>query len=581
MNGGKVNMRFSEYFLPTLKENPADAEVVSHKLMIRAGMIRKLASGIYTYLPYGLKAIKKVEKIIREEMERAGALEVLMPSVQPKELWEESGRWNFYGKELLRFQDRAGRDFCYGPTHEEVITDLVRNNIRSYRELPLNLYQIQTKFRDEIRPRFGVMRAREFLMKDGYSFDVDEKGAETTYMKMYEAYSRIFERCGLNYRAVEADTGNIGGNFSHEFMVIADSGEDVIFLCDNCKYAANREKTEISEKVSEINITEEEKPLEKVHTPSKQSIEDVADFLKVPREKIVKTLVYLVDSVLHMVLLRGDRDGNEIKVKNYLKANEIRLATDDEITNVLKLPVGYMGPFGLKNIRVIADISLKGLKNFVTGANEAGYHLLNANFGRDIEITDFADISEAKDGDYCPRCGKGQLYSKRGIEVGHIFKLGVKYSKSMNAVYLDEKGDEKLMIMGCYGIGVSRTVAAAIEQNHDEDGIIFPLPIAPFQVVIVPTNINDNEIREISAKLYNIIKNSGIEVLIDDRDERPGVKFKDADLIGVPFRINVGNTYKKEGKFELVIRKTKEKKLFDLEGVLKYIQDEIKDAENL
>jgi len=574
-------MKFTQYFLPTLKENPADAEIVSHKLMIRAGMIRKLASGIYTFLPYGLKAVKKVEKIIREEMERAGALEVLMPSVQPKELWEESGRWSFYGKELLRFQDRAGRDFCYGPTHEEVITDLVRNNVRSYRELPLNLYQIQTKFRDEIRPRFGVMRAREFSMKDGYSFDVDEKGAETTYMKMYDAYCRIFERCGLNYRAVEADTGNIGGNFSHEFMVIAESGEDLIYLCDSCKYAANREKTEVSQKVALSNIDEPEKTLEKVSTPNKKSIEEVSSFLNLPKEKTVKTLIYLVDSVLHMVLVRGDRDANEIKVKNHLKANEIRLATDEEITTQLKLPIGYMGPYGVKNLKVIADISLKGLKNFVTGANEADFHLINANFGRDIQVSEFADISEAKDGDTCPRCEKGHLYSKRGIEVGHIFKLGIKYSKSMNAVYLDEKGNENYMIMGCYGIGVTRTVAAAIEQNHDDDGIIFPLPIAPFPVIIVPTNINDNEIKEISAKLYNDIKLSGIDVLIDDRDERPGVKFKDADLIGVPYRINIGNTFKKEGKFELVVRKTKEKMLLDYENVINFIKDEINNAEKL
>ncbi len=574
-------MKFTEYFLPTLKENPADAEIISHKLMVRAGMIRKLASGIYTFLPYGLKAVKKVEKIIREEMERAGALEVLMPSVQPKELWEESGRWSFYGKELLRFQDRAGRDFCYGPTHEEVITDLVKNNVRSYRELPLNLYQIQTKFRDEIRPRFGVMRAREFSMKDGYSFDVDEKGAETTYMKMYEAYCRIFERCGLNYRAVEADTGNIGGNFSHEFMVIADSGEDLIFLCDSCKYAANREKTEVSKQVALSNIDEPEKSLEKVTTPNKKSIDEVSNFLNLPKEKTVKTLVYLVDSVLHMVLVRGDREANEIKVKNHLKANEIRLATDEEINYQLKLPVGYMGPYGVSNIRVIADISLLGLKNFVTGANEVDYHLINANFGRDIEVSEFADISEAKDGDVCPRCEKGRLYSKRGIEVGHIFKLGTKYSKAMNAVYLDEKGNENYMIMGCYGIGVTRTVAAAIEQNHDDDGIIFPLPIAPFSIIIVPTNINDNEIKDISAKLYNDIKLLDIDVLFDDRDERPGVKFKDADLIGVPYRINVGNTFKKEGKFELIIRKNKEKYLLDYEGILNFITNEIKNAKKI
>lgn len=570
---GETSMKMSQYFLPTLKEDPADAEVISHKLMIRAGMIRKLASGIYTYLPYGLKAIQKVEKIIREEMEKAGAIEVLMPSVQPKELWEESGRWNYYGKELLRFVDRAGRDFCYGPTHEEVITDLVRNNIRSYRDLPKNLFQIQTKFRDEIRPRFGVMRAREFIMKDGYSFDVDEESAERTYMKMFDAYCNIFKRCDLDFRAVEADTGNIGGSFSHEFMVIADSGEDTIFLCKHCNYAANREKTEVGEKIWHYNQDEKLKEVEKVHTPNRKTIDEVSNFLGVPPTKLVKTVIYLVDSVLHMVLVRGDREANEIKVKNYLKANEIRLATNEEIENTLGIPVGYMGPYKTKDIRIIADISLKGLKNFVTGANEIDYHLVNANFGRDINVTEFADLSEAKDGDPCPRCENGELYSKKGIEVGHIFKLGTKYSLSMKAFFLDENGKEKPMIMGCYGIGVGRTVAAAIEQNHDKDGIIFPIPLAPYPVIIVPLDIKNQEISDISNKLYKNLLEIGIDTLIDDRDERPGVKFKDADLIGIPYRINIGNSYKKDRKFEIVIRKTKEKIFMEFEEVIDYFKN--------
>jgi len=566
-------MRLTNYFLPTLKEDPSDAEVISHKLMIRAGMIRKLASGIYSYLPYGLKAIRKVEQIIREEMERAGAIEVLMPSIQPKELWEESGRWNYYGKELLRIVDRAGRDFCYGPTHEEVITDLIRNNIRSYRDLPKNLFQIQTKFRDEIRPRFGVMRAREFIMKDGYSFDVDEESAEKTYMNMYEAYCNIFKRCGLDFRAVEADTGNIGGNFSHEFMVIADSGEDVIFLCRHCNYAANKEKTEVGLRIAETNINEQLKPLQKVHTPDKKTIEEVSSYLNVPVQKLVKTVVYLVDSVLHMVLVRGDREANEIKVKNYLKANEIRLATDEEIENNLSLPVGFMGPYNLKNIKVIADISLKGLKNFVTGANEKDYHLINANFERDMMVDEFVDISEAKEGDPCPRCAHGELYSKRGIEVGHIFKLGTKYSLAMKAFFLDENGKEKPMIMGCYGIGVGRTVAAAIEQNHDEDGIIFPLPIAPYSVIILPLDIKNQEFMDIANKLYDYFVEKKIDVLIDDRNERPGVKFKDADLIGVPFRITIGNNYKKDQKLEIYTRKTKEKNYMTYQEVISYFEN--------
>lgn len=567
-------MKVSEYFLPTLKEDPADAEVISHKLMVRAGMIRKLASGIYTYLPLGLKAIKKVEKIIREEMERAGAIEVLMPSIQPKELWEESGRWNYYGKELLRIIDRAGRDFCYGPTHEEVITDLVRNNIRSYRDLPKNLFQIQTKFRDEIRPRFGIMRAREFIMKDGYSFDATEEGAEKSYMKMYYAYCNIFKRCELDFRAVEADTGNIGGNFSHEFMVMADTGEDTIFLCKNCNYAANKERTEIGQSISFINNSNEDlRPLIKVATPNKKSIEEVAGFLNVNPTKVVKTVIYLVDSVLHMVLLRGDREANEVKVKNFLKAQEIRMATDSEIEENLAIPVGFMGPYKLKNIRIIADISLKGLKNFVTGSNEIDYHLINANFDRDIQVETFADLSDAKDGDPCPRCTAGILYSIKGIEVGHIFKLGTKYSKAMKAFFLDENGKEKPMIMGCYGIGVGRTVAASIEQNHDSDGIIFPKPISPFNIIIVPTDTKNLDIVNASNYIYNIFKELGFDVLLDDRDERPGVKFKDADLIGIPFRITIGNSFKKEGKIELFVRKTKNKLFYSIEEVINYIKN--------
>lgn len=565
-------MRYSQYFIPTLKEDPSDAEVISHKLMVRAGMIRKLTSGIYTYLPLGLKVLKKVENIIREEMNRAGAIEILMPSVQPKELWEESERWNFYGKELLRFKDRLGRDFCYGPTHEEVVTDLVRNHVKSYRELPLNLYQIQTKFRDEIRPRFGVMRAREFVMKDSYSFDVDEKSAEKSYLKMYDAYCRIFERCGLDFRAVEADTGTIGGSFSHEFMVMADTGEDTILLCDSCNYAANREKAEVGEKINYINKSDETyRSIEKVHTPSKKSIEEVTSFLNITPTKTAKALIYMIDSVFYMVIIRGDREANEIKVKNAIGGTEIRLATDEEIENILKIPVGFMGPYGVKDIKVIADISLVGLKNFVTGANEKDYHLINANFERDIKVDLFADISDAKDGDPCPRCDKGKLYSKKGIEVGHIFKLGTKYSKAMKATYLNEKGEEVLIVMGCYGIGVGRTVAAAIEQNHDKDGIIFPEPIAPFKYIIVPTNINDAQIKEMAFKIYDALTEKNIDVLIDDRDERPGVKFKDADLIGIPYRINVGNTFKKEGKLEFINRKDKSTKAITFEELLNQI----------
>lgn len=565
-------MRYSQYFIPTLKEDPSDAEVISHKLMVRAGMIRKLTSGIYNYLPLGLRVLKKVENIIREEMNRAGAIEILMPSVQPKELWEESGRWSFYGKELLRFKDRLGREFCYGPTHEEVVTDIVRNHIKSYRELPINLYQIQTKFRDEIRPRFGVMRSREFIMKDGYSFDIDEKSAEKSYMKMYDAYCKIFERCGLDFRAVEADTGAIGGSFSHEFMVMADTGEDTILLCDKCSYSANREKAQVNDKISNSNISDEAlNSLEKVYTPNLKSIEEVSKFLNISPLKTAKTLIYMVDSVFYMVILRGDREGNEIKVKNAVGGNEIRPATEEEIENILKLPVGFMGPYNCKDIKVIADISLKEIKNFVTGANERDYHLINANFDRDIKVDMFADVSNATLGDPCPRCEEGKLFSKKGIEVGHIFKLGTKYSKAMNATYLNERGEEVFIVMGCYGIGVGRTVAAAIEQNHDKDGIIFPEPIAPFKYIIIPTNINDNDIKESAFKLYELLLQKGEEVIIDDRDERPGVKFKDADLIGIPFRINIGNTFKKDKKVELIRRRDKSCSLLTLEEFINQI----------
>ena len=550
-----VLMRFSKMFLPTLKEAPSDAEVISHKLMVRAGMIRKLAAGIYDILPLGLMAQRKVENIIREELNRAGAQEVFLPSIQPAELWQESGRWNLYGRELLRVKDRHDRDFCYGPTHEEVITDLVRREVRSYRQLPLNLYQIQTKFRDEIRPRFGVMRCREFTMKDGYSYDLDEKGVEETYRKMYDAYCNIFRRCGLKFRAVEADTGQIGGSFSHEFMVLADSGEDSVATCEKCDYSANVEKAEIQQKTEDRRQkTEEElKPMEVVSTPDKKSVEEVSEFLKIEKEKIIKTLIFETENGIVAALVRGDHDVNDAKIKKLLKCDVINLAGEKVVEDVTSAPSGFAGPVGL-NLKIVADNSVMGIKNFVTGANLKDAHSINVNINRDFKIDVCGDIRMVKGGDLCPRCD-GTLQVYKGIEVGHVFKLGTKYSESLKAVYLDENGKEKLMVMGCYGIGVGRTVAASIEQNHDDNGIIWPMPIAPFQAIILSLNIKNADVVKISENIYQTLRGSGIEVLLDERDERPGIKFKDADLIGMPIHIIIGEKNMKDNKVEIKVRK--------------------------
>lgn len=560
-------MFYSRYFIPTIKETPSDAEVISHQLMLRAGMIRKLASGIYNYLPLGLRSIRKFENIVREEMNKADAIEMLMPSVQPAELWQESGRWAFYGKELLRFRDRKEAEFCLGPTHEEVITDMVRREIKSYRQMPINFYQIQSKFRDEIRPRFGLMRGREFIMKDAYSFDVDSSAADLSYEKMFNAYMRIFERCGLNFRAVEADTGSIGGSSSHEFMVLADSGEDAIVSCDACRYAANIEKAE-SPLFTTASGSELE-PLLKVSTPDMKAIVDVAAFLNVPTEQTVKALVYASDKGdLVMALLRGDHELNELKLKNHLGWDDILMATEEQILACTGSPVGFLGPIGLaKDIPVIADRVVKGMVNVVMGANEQDQHYTNANRGRDFEVSGFVDIRTVEAGDACPRCETGKLEMWRGIEVGHVFKLGTKYSKALNATYLDANGREQVIFMGCYGIGIGRTVAAAIEQNHDENGIIFPLPIAPFHCSVVAVNTKDAGVMAAAEEIYFCLEKLGVEVLFDDRDERPGIKFKDNDLIGIPLRIVVGSKGLAEGNVELKIRSTGEVKMVPLADV--------------
>lgn len=545
-------MRFSKLLLPTLKENPAEAEVVSHTLLLRAGFIRKLTSGVYSYLPMGLAAIRKVEQIVREEMNAAGAQELLMPMVQPTDLWQESGRLKKYGPELLRFTDRHDRESCLGPTHEEVITDIVRKNIRSYREVPVNLYQIQTKFRDEIRPRFGLMRGREFIMKDAYSFDSTEEGAQQAYEKMHYAYHRIFSRCGLRFRAVEADTGTIGGSFSHEFMVLADTGEDTIVICQKCSYAANMEKA-VCRPLPFVG-EETEKPLEKIETPGKRKVEAVCEFLKIEPQGLVKTMVYMADGKPVAVLLRGDHEVQSVKLKNLLGASEVEMASDQECFDATGVPSGYLGPIGLK-IPVLADETVLAMKNFVVGANEKNHHYQNANYGRDFAVEKSADLRMVTAEDRCPVCG-AELELTRGIEVGHIFKLGTAYSTALNATFLDSEGNEKPFIMGCYGIGVSRVVAAAIEQNHDKDGIIFPIPIAPAKVIVLNLGITDSVITEAAEGFYAELQKAGVEVILDDRDMRPGAKFKDADLIGIPIRVTFGKKFSENGLVELRQRAT-------------------------
>ena len=565
-------MRFSRAFIPTKKESPADAEIPSHKLLIRAGFIRKVASGLYDILPLGALVIRKIERIIREEMDRAGAQEVILPIMHPAELWLESGRWDVYGKEMIKFKDRHERDYSLAPTAEEVITDLVRKEVRSYKDLPLNLYQIGRKFRDEIRPRFGLMRAREFIMKDAYSFHATDEDAEREYWNMYETYSRIFKRMGLEFKAVEADTGEIGGKFSHEFMVIADTGEGKLVYCEKCGYAASTEKAEQPKPEVPENREELFKRLEKVHTPGVKRIEEVSEFLGVPPENILKLLVYIVDGQPVAVAVRGDREVEETKLKQAFKGREVRLATDEEIERFTGQPKGFLSPIGLK-IPVYADYSVIPMVNFVAGAGEKDYHLKNVNWGRDFEVKEFIDVAEVKGGDPCPRCG-APLVEKRGIEVGHIFKLGTKYSEAMGALFVDENGQEKPMIMGCYGIGVTRVMAAAVEQNHDENGIIWPVEIAPFEVIVIPVNVKNEEIREVAERIYSELKEAGFDVLIDDRNARPGFKFKDADLIGIPYQIIVGKGVK-DGLVELKERKTGERKEISYKDVVNEIKAQI------
>lgn len=564
-------MKMSNMLISTLREVPAEAEIDSHKLMLRAGMIRKMASGIYNYMPLGLKALKKVEDIIREEMNDAGAQEFLASAVLPAELWQESGRWDVYGEEMFRLKDRNNRDFCLGPTHEEVFTDIARNEIKSYKQLPVNLYQIQTKYRDERRPRFGVMRTKTFLMKDAYSFDVDEAGLDKSYQDMFEAYTNIFARCGLENSPVQADSGAIGGAFSAEFMVKSEVGEDEIVFCKECDYAANIEK---AVSVNHEPCKEEMAELEEVHTPNISTIDQLQEFMGASADKFAKTLIFDADGRSVAVVVRGDRDVNDTKVANAIgDVIEMDMASETMVENVTGARVGFAGPIGIKADYLFIDQEVVDQSNLVVGANKSDYHIKNANYGRDFEgvVGDFRSVQH---GDKCTKCG-GDLEIMRGVEVGHIFKLGTKYSEAMGCTYVDKDGKSKPMQMGCYGIGVERTAAAIIEQHYDENGIKWPLSVAPYHVIVVPVNMKKEEQVQNAEKIYRELEAMGVETILDDRDERPGFKFKDAELIGIPMRITVGKDIV-DGKIEFVLRETGEKELIAVEDIESRVREEFK-----
>lgn len=530
-------MKLSKYLAPTLRDVPAEAEITSHQLMLRAGLMRKLASGVYSYLPLGLRALKKVENIVRKGMDNHNAQELLMSALLPKEYYEESGRWEVFGEDMFRLKDRGQRDFCLGPTHEEIFTDTVKNNIHSYKQLPVTLYQIQTKYRDERRPRFGVIRSREFIMKDAYSFDRDQAGLDASYKNMYDAYCEIFDAMDLDYLAVDADSGAMGGSGSQEFMVKSEIGEDTIAYC-SCGYCANEEKAQC---VAGEKDSADMLPMNKIHTPNSRTIEELTQSLNTDAKHFAKTLIYRADDKCVAVMLRGDREVNETKLKNHLGALELELASAEDVMRITGAPVGFAGPIGLKEkVEIIADNEIACMKNMVVGANEGDYHFENVNIERDFTPDFIGDFRNITEGDICPVCGKAEIKTCRGIEVGHIFKLGTKYSEAMGCTVLDENGKDQTLIMGCYGIGVSRCLAAIIEQHSDENGIIWPMSVAPFHVAVVPVNSNDAAQAELADKIYNELIANGVEAVLDDRNERVGVKFKDADLIGYPLRITVG-----------------------------------------
>jgi len=572
-------MLWKNAFIYTQRKDPAEAEVISHKLMIRAGMIKKVASGIYNYLPLGLRVIRKIEAIIREELNRCGAAELFMPMVVPAELWQESGRWTYYGPELLRFTDRKNNWFCLGPTHEEVVVDIARSAIRSYRDMPLNLYQIQDKFRDEVRPRYGLMRGREFIMKDAYSFHADEASLDETYWKMHEAYTNIFTRSGLDFRPVEADSGAIGGDVTHEFHVLADSGEDTIVFCAGCNYAANLEKAASrrrnNEKLHEIPA--HALPAQEVETPGKKSIEEVTAFLKIKPSDTVKMLLYSVNNgeYLAAACIRGDLEINETKLKNLLRAESIAIPDEQSLARHSGLALGFLGPrdFDRSIVKeIVADYSVSYMQDCVCGANKSDFHITHVFPGRDFSIDRYADLAFAAEGQGCPRCDNGTLKLCKGIEVGQIFKLGMKYSKPMNLAYLNEKGQQEFVTMGCYGIGVGRTAAAAVEQNHDADGIIWPIEIAPFKVAIVCLDTNNADVIALAKKFHDELEKQGVDVLLDDRDERPGVKFKDCDLIGFPVRVIVGARGLQSGLIEIKKRIEANTEKVAIEKAIDYIR---------
>lgn len=561
-------MKMSNMLISTLREVPAEAEIDSHKLMLRAGMIRKMAAGVYNYMPFGLRVLKKIEDIVREEMNAAGAQEFLASAIIPAELWQESGRWDAYGAEMFRLKDRGERDFCLGPTHEEVFTDIARNEIKSYKQLPLNLYQIQTKYRDERRPRFGVMRSREFVMKDAYSFDKNQEGLDLAYDKMHDAYVKIFNRCGLDAKCVAADSGAIGGSNSAEFMVKSEVGEDDVVFCTKCDYAANIEKA-----FSPADKEEKQdfKELNKIETPNIRTIEELVNFFGTDKKKFAKTILFNADGKIIAVMVRGDREINEVKISNAVgEVTNLELANNEEVRIATGAEVGFAGPIGIKADILLVDEEVANMYNFIIGANETGYHYINANYGRDFEgvIGDFRNVTE---GEQCPICG-GKVTIARGTEVGHIFKLGTKYSEAMNAKFIDEDGKEKPFIMGCYGIGVTRTMASIIEQHHDENGIVWPLAVAPYHVSVIPVNVKNEEQIKIANELYEKLANMGVEVLLDDRNERAGVKFKDSELMGIPMRITVGKKIS-DGEVEFKLRNS-ETEVIKISDVCNMIKNE-------
>lgn len=563
-------MKLSNMLICTLREVPNEAEIPSHQLMLRAGMMRKLASGVYNFMPLGLRVLKKIEDIVRDEMDNAGAQEFLASALLPSELWKESGRWEVFGPEMFKFNDRNAREFCLGPTHEEVFTDIARNEIKSYKQLPLNLYQIQTKYRDERRPRFGVIRSREFIMKDAYSFDKDYEGLDITYNKMYKAYSNIFKRCRVVCSAVEADSGAMGGSGSAEFMVKSEVGEDEIAFCSSCNYAANMEKAPATPEKAD---KEEFKELSKIETPNAHTIEQLVSFFNTTSKKFAKTLIYNADGKNVAVMVRGDREVNEVKVVNAIGgAVEFALADSETVESVTNAKVGFAGPIGIKADVLLIDEEITYMYNFIVGANETGYHLGNVNYERDFKgnVGDFRKVSE---GEKCPKCG-APITIARGIEVGHIFKLGTKYSKTMGANFIDENGHENPLIMGCYGIGINRTMASIIEQHHDENGIVWPMSVAPYKVIVIPAVFKDEKQMKTAEKIYEELKEKGVEVLLDDRNERAGVKFKDADLIGIPIRITVGKLIT-EGKVEFKLRAAGDLEVIDAADIYKRVKEEI------